>query len=75
MKEDNDCLSSIAKAFSLLKLEIFSRKSKNKRKNYPFQPVRVRGDGGEEGKRVSRAFFCPRKLFPASRRNQDDGAN
>ncbi|MBQ2068830.1 MAG: hypothetical protein II465_01745, partial [Bacteroidales bacterium] len=22
----------------------------------------VRGDGGEKGERVSRAFFCPRKL-------------
>ena len=30
-------------------------------------PAAVRGDGGEMGKRVSRAFFCPRKLFPISR--------
>ena len=28
----------------------------------------VRGDGGEKGERVSRAFFCPRKLFPLSRK-------
>ena len=27
----------------------------------------ARGDGGEERKRVPRAFFCPRKLFLSSR--------
>ena len=28
----------------------------------------VRGDGGERDKRVSRAFFCPRKLLSLSRK-------
>ena len=30
----------------------------------------VRWDGGEEGKRVSRTFFCPRKLLSLSRKQE-----
>ena len=33
----------------------------------------VRGDGGEKGERVSRAFFCPRKLSPFSRQGLTKG--
>ena len=33
------------------------------------EEIMVRGDGGEEGKRVPMAFFCPRKRFPSSRKN------
>ena len=36
------------------------------------QHLVARRDGGEAGKRVPKAFFCLRKLFPASRREIPD---
>ena len=36
-------------------------------RSVPAMTERVRGNGGERDKRVSRAFFCPRKLLSLSR--------
>ncbi|MBR0240052.1 MAG: hypothetical protein IJQ52_02865 [Bacteroidales bacterium] len=63
MKEDNDCLPSIAKAFSLLKLEIFSRKSKSAQKKLSVPACEGAWGWWRRGEKSFEGIFLPEKTF------------